>query len=135
MSSSAGLTIITNNPAVQAAYGELTRYEDRTVGAVFTAVRDAVHLGAAVVSHPLAGSLKPNRTPCRSVVLTARHGEIDLKSLAAIEDAIAVLDRLPALTRPHGPRELEDYRVIDLDLVRSAMQTITVQGGTPHHDL
>jgi len=120
----ANFCIVTNNPAVPGVYGAVARYEQGGVGMVFTAVRDAVHLGAALISHPLAGSLKPNENPFKSVVLSTRRGPVDPASLAVIEDAIAVLKKLPEKTRPYGPQALEDFRVIDLDLVHSAMRAL-----------
>ncbi len=116
--------IITNNPAVSAVYGAVARYIGGTVDAVFGAVRDAVHLGATLISHPLAGSVKPNESPYKSVVLSTRRGEVDTASLMLIEDAIAVLRKLPAKDRRYSEGVLDDFSVIDLDLMRSAMEAL-----------
>ncbi len=123
----ANFHILTNNPAVAAAYGAIAQPLTGGVAAVFIAARDAVHLGAELISHPLAGSLKPNENPYKSIVLSAQKGALNAKSLALIEDAIAVLKKLPAKARSYPPPVLEDFSVIDLDLVHSAMQALPAQ--------
>ena len=120
----ANYTIITNNPAVLDAYGEVVRCISGGVEEVFAAVRDAVHLGAVLISHPLAGSIKPNESPYKSVVLSTRRGVLDMPSLLTIEDASATLRKLPVKNRAYSQRILEDYSVIDLDLMQSAMQSL-----------
>ena len=120
----ANYTIISNNPAVFDVYGEVVRCVSGGVGEVFTAVRDAVHLGAVLISHPLAGSLKPNETPYKSIVLSTRKGSVDMASLLTIEDAAATLRKLPVKNRQYSQRILEDFSVIDLDLMQSAMQAL-----------
>ena len=117
----ANFRIVTNNPAVTGEYGSVAQYVNGGVEKVFSTVRDAVHLGAVLISHPLAGSLKPNVSPYRSVVLSTARGPVDLASLAIIEDAVSVLQRLPVKARRYGPRVLEDFQSVDMDLVRSAM--------------
>lgn len=120
----ANFRILTNNPAVKSAYGAVAQCVKGSVAEVFQTVRDAVHLGAALISHPLAGSLKPNENPYKSVMLSTRRGPVDESSLATIEDALAVLQKLPVKARRYGPKVLEDFSVIDLDLVHSAMQAL-----------
>ena len=113
--------IITNNPAVATMYPELSSYVECSVYDVFAAVRDAVHRGARVVSHPLSGSIKPNESPYKSVVITDATGPLDFKSLQAIEDAISMLARLPDKKYIYDESVLDDFRIIDLDLVNSAI--------------
>ncbi len=120
----ANFKILTNNPAVSGAYSASAQWVKGGVAEVFTAARDAVHLGAALISHPLAGSLKPNENPYRSVLLSTRRGPVDPDSLRTMEDAVAVFKRLPVKTRRYSPRILQDFSVIDLDLVHSAMQAL-----------
>ena len=120
----AGFCILTNNPTVVDEYAVAARQVQGGVGEVFAAVRDAVHLGAALISHPLAGSLKPNENPYRSVVLSTARGPVDPVSLAHIEAAAATLHKLPVKARRYGPQVLRDFQIIDLDLVHSAMQAL-----------
>ena len=114
--------ILTNNPSVAAAYPEISRFIEGGVADIFVAVRDAVHKGGQIISHPLSGSIKPNETPYKSVVISTDTGSLDFKSLQIIEDAISVLRRLPDKQRSYDASMLEDFRIIDLDHVSSAFR-------------
>lgn len=116
--------IFTNNPDVRARYGAAARWVDGGVREVFCAVRDAVHMGAQVLSHPLSGSVKPWESPYKSVaVCTAgaangRGAALHFQSLQLIEDAIAKL--ASALPTAYAINELlaADFRIIDLELIK-----------------
>lgn len=120
----ANYRILTNNPAVRERYPEVADLRPGAVRDIFTAVRDAVHQGAVLISHPLAGSIKPGENPYRSVMLSTRHGTVELGSLSVIEDALATLAKMPEKQRPYTDRMLQDFQVIDLDLMHSAMQAL-----------
>ena len=109
--------IITNNPAVASKYPNESCYIEDSVHKIFCAVRDAVHKGAELISHPLSGSVKPNESPYKSVAINTATGSLDFKSLGIIEDAIATLARLPNKMRNYDESTLEDFRIIDLDLM------------------
>jgi len=98
----------------------LSRFIEGGVHDVFTAVRDAIHKGAQVISHPLSGSIKPNESPYKSIAITVDTGKLDLKSLKIIEDAMSVTARLPDRGRCYDESVLDDFRIIDLDLISSA---------------
>ena len=141
------ITIITNNPLVRAKYPDLACFHDLGVQGVLFAVRDRVHLGAEVLSHPLSGDVLPGVTPYRSIVVSDSGfgvpvadaaGGTDLRSVSLIENAIRMLKKPPAVsdsnTQPHLENPgyfngfddsiLEDFQVIDLDLLDSAMISI-----------
>ena len=115
------IVICTNNPDVAAKYPEISRYIEGSVMDVFMAVRDAVHMGAQVVSHPLSGSIKPWESPYKSVVISTSIDPLDFRSLQIVEDAIAVLKRLPGKQQNYNESVLNDFRIIDLDLIDSAL--------------
>jgi hypothetical protein len=116
------IRIFTNNPAVAGAYPDFTRWQDGDVSRVFTAVRDAVHKGARIVSHPLSGSVKPWQSPYKSVAVFDKTGALDFASLQMIEDAIAVLNRGRHYHRPFDESVAADFRIIDLDFINNAME-------------
>lgn len=118
--------IITNNPMAKEKYPAAALL-DVGVGGVFRAARDQIHVGAALIGHPLAGSIKPNESPYKSLVLSSRTGALDFKSLSLIEDARAVLEKLPAKNRRYSPKVLEDFQVIDLDLLDSAISALPAE--------
>ncbi|MCE5235763.1 MAG: GrdX family protein [Clostridiaceae bacterium] len=120
----ANFRIITNNPAVKENFPAVSELHEESVEGVYRLCRDAVHRGARLISHPLAGSVKPNESPYRSVVLSAGAAALDLDSLSHIEGAIQTLKKLPVKRRAYPERTLEDFRAIDLDLMRSAVSAL-----------
>ncbi len=123
----ANFYILSNNPLALAKYPALSRGVDAGVEGVYLAGRDAVHLGAVLINHPLAGSVKPNESPYRSLVLSARKGPVEERSLELIEGALAVLKKLGKKERSYPEKVLEDFRVIDLDLLDSAVQALPAE--------
>jgi len=109
--------IITNNPDVAAIYPDL-RYIECTVQGIFEAVRDEVHKGARILSHPLSGSIKPNESPYKSIAISNEYGKLDFRSLQIIEDAIAMLRRLSEKNYQYNESILADFRIIDLDHIK-----------------
>lgn len=123
----ANFYVLTNNPMARDKYPSITQFQEGTVEDIFTAVRDAVHMGAILISHPLAGSLKPNENPYKTVVLSTRKGSLDDYSLTLIEGAIAVLRKMPPKNRKYPPQVHEDFMVIDLDLLDSAITALPAE--------
>jgi len=95
--------VITNNPLVNneidgAVYDGNASFVD-----ILTAVRDKVHLGHRLLTHPLSGSVKPGQTPYKSVVITAGSEETtDYESVKLIEDALAVAGTLVDTVHPEA---------------------------------
>ncbi len=122
--------IITNNPSVESAYRQAcpVRFVAGSYRDVLVQVRDLVHRRHRLITHPLMGSLKPNETPYRSVIVSDEPLEqTDGDSVMIIEDAIQVFDRFAKTTRKdrgEGSTEKnkEDFRQIDLSLLESALQ-------------
>ncbi len=52
-------------------------------------VRDKVHEGHELATHPLSGSVKPNETPYKTIMISEKKGVLDFNSLKIIEDSIA----------------------------------------------
>lgn len=126
----ANFGIITNNPMAAAHFPGVCTVADTDVHGIFTRARDAIHLGAVLLAHPLSGSVKPNVSPYKSLVLSLPGGELDMPSLQLIEGAMAVLKALGPRRREYLPQVLEDFQAIDLDLLRSA-----IKGLPPHYHI
>ncbi|MFD1417923.1 GrdX family protein [Companilactobacillus keshanensis] len=121
----ANFHILTNNPMVKDKYSEFTKFDQNlTVADIFAHSRDSIHLGANLINHPLAGSIKPNQSPYKSLVLSNQKGELDMTSLKLIEGSIQVLRKFPPLNRKYDESVLEDFQVIDLDLLDSAIDSL-----------
>lgn len=121
--------IITNNPSVRSTYENSHNilFIEGNYRDVLVKARDLVHGRHQLITHPLMGSLKPNETPYRSVVLSDSVLEkADADSVLIIEEAILVYDRFTKTARAdrgEGSTEKmkEDFREIDLSLLRSAL--------------
>ena len=114
------IQIFTNNPAVREVYPGGVHWVEGDVRDVFTAVRDAVHIGARILSHPLSGSVKPWQSPYKTVVASTRRGKADFSSLGLIENALAAITRGVSKGTQFSQATLEDFQLIDLELTQSA---------------
>ena len=120
--------IITNNPKVKNAFeGKyMLTFVDGSYRDVLVKARDLVHVGHKLITHPLMGSLKPNETPYRSVIVSREAGASDTDSIILIEESIMTYDKFARFMRPdrgiNTPERLrEDFMVIDLSLISSAL--------------
>lgn len=118
-------TIITNNPMVNEKFGGRTVY-DRTFSLtdVLVLARDKIHRGHRLLTHPLSGSVKPNQTPYKTVIISAEAAaDTDADSLAIIEEAITMTRKLlkDAAPRAWGESTLQDFQLIDYSLIGQAI--------------
>ncbi|MDD2216970.1 MAG: GrdX family protein [Eubacteriales bacterium] len=86
--------IITNNIKVRDFFkNEDILFVEGDVRDVFRIVRDYVHKGHSILTHPLSGSVKPIETPFKSIMLTTVPEKLNLESLNLIEQAIINCDK------------------------------------------
>jgi hypothetical protein len=85
-------------------------------------VRDLVHCGWRIDTHPMAGSIKPNETPYRSIVVR-KGSSLDCQSLELIENSIRVYQSFirDNKTPTWNERILDDFRVMDMCFLESAL--------------
>lgn len=117
------MQIITNNPLVleklQGSYS--VEYYDVSFLDLLIRVRDRVHEGYELFTHPLSGSVKPNETPYKSVLVSEKAGKLDFKSLTIIENSILTAQKFP-IKFPNMPQSMrEDFQLIDYTLLQSAL--------------
>ncbi len=115
------LMIITNNPLVVKEMSEenYVIYKETSYEGILYEIRDLVHKGFRLLTHPLSGSVKPKETPYKSVMMM--EGEaLDKDSLALIEKAIEACGKFEDKTGRYTKDTLEDFKLIDLDLVKGA---------------
>jgi hypothetical protein len=115
--------IITNNPRLKEEFQDSKIDFVDKLSDVYSKSRDLVHQNWKLISHPLAGSVKPAQNPYRSIIL-APAKKLDFYSLNTIEKAIQKLNQF---NKSHKEREYsqkikEDYQVIDLTLINSALK-------------
>ena len=120
------MIIITNNSNVKEFFEPLSRYDVEFIeggyGDVLYKTRDYVHKNYKLLTHPLSGSIKPNETPYKSIAIE-KGSELDMFSLELIDNAVSVYEKLQHdLKTPMWiERILDDFRVIDLDLLKNAL--------------
>ncbi|MGO1368419.1 MAG: GrdX family protein [Senegalia sp. (in: firmicutes)] len=118
--------LITNNSLVHRKYSEEYEvdYLDVSYMDILKYVRDKIHSGHILLTHPLSGSIKPNETPYKTVIISKEKRNLDMKSLMIIEDSISTADKF---INKIGMREFdlkssEDFKVIDLSLVEESIK-------------
>ncbi len=120
--------IITNNPLVIAKYKDACMIIEGDANAIFLEARKLVHLGAKLINYPLSGSIKPNQSPYKSLIISAATGiGLDYKSLQSLEAALEAVAKLPKTNLPITEAIAEDFQVIDLDLLQSALQALPAE--------
>jgi hypothetical protein len=88
---------------------------------VLVEVRNLVHKGYELITHPLAGSIKPNETPYRSIVVK-QGANTNLQSVEIIEASIQAYEKFERMTTKWNQSTLEDFQFVDLKLFESALE-------------
>ena len=117
--------LLTNNPLVRDEMGndhELV-FVDGSFSDVLYEVRDRCHLGHILLSHPLSGSVKPNETLYKTVMLSKKVGKTDPDSVMLIEKAIETVNKFGTVRRAWRERERKDFQLVDLTLIESAIES------------
>ena len=110
--------IITNNPAVQAEYGEVL-FVKGDFEKVLVATRDSVYSGHQLITHPLAASIRMFFSPYRSIMVSDSQ-VFDISHMEMIENSLETY-RKQMGQRQADEKNAKDYALIDLDLLRSAI--------------
>ncbi len=117
------LLIVTNNKLVDSEFENVKYLENYKYLEVLMYCRDEIHKGYKLLTHPLSGSVKPNETPFKSVVLSDEKGSLDFESLDIIENAITTTKKFlnNSEIRDWPERILYDFQIIDLGLIKGAL--------------
>ena len=120
------LLIISNNPKVASDFATLNQQVCDSYEQVLHQVRNRIHAGARLLTHPLAGSVKPGESPYRSVAIDDIEGTLDMRSLEVIESAIDRFNTMTAAPRNryYDDRTLGDFQLIDYQLLKSGLEAI-----------
>jgi len=114
--------LITNNPLVEEQFRDKLnlKYSDTDLQGILTKTRDMVHKGHRLLTHPLMGSVKPNESPYKSVLITEAPEKTDLESVKIIEESIQTALKFTPKKIPK--KYLKDLQVVDLSLIRTALE-------------
>ncbi|WP_346890300.1 GrdX family protein [Clostridium sp. UBA1056] len=120
------LFIVTNNPMSKEKFEKKYRVEfiDAPQLNILKKVRDYIHKGNRLLTHPLMGSVKPNETPYRTVCVSKEVvNGVDLQSLEIIENSLATTEKfLKDFNTPQWSEKiLADFQLIDSDLIDHAI--------------
>lgn len=110
--------IVTNNPEVRKFYDNVI-FVDGSHEEVLIRVRDYVHQGYRLISHPLGASIRIFFSPYRSIII-GQQGQADDLSRATIENSLSAYQK-QMTNRVPDAANARDYATIDLELLRSAL--------------
>lgn len=123
--------IITNNRLCVEKYGEQISMEYLETGTfmdVLHKTRDYLHKGWRLETHPLTGSIKPNQTPYKSIMVSDHKVEPDeaYTQILTIENSISSCEKFLAIRQtPDWPEHIRaDFRLVDLSLIEGAINKI-----------
>lgn len=116
--------LITNNPLVRNKLEKSFNLEYCQVSylELLKLVRDRIHLGYRLLTHPLSGSVKPSETPYKTVIIS-KCDSFHIDSLMIIENSISTARKLlKGGDIPNwNEKILEDFQVIDLSLIEGVI--------------
>ncbi|MBF4806580.1 MAG: GrdX family protein [Pseudoleptotrichia goodfellowii] len=121
------MKLITNNPNFLNYKKKDIEVDYRDVDylKILEIARDYTHVNYELLTHPLYGSVKPNETIYRSIVLKS-NDNLDHNSVVMISEAIEtfVKFRKNKETPLWTDTVKEDFGVIDYDLITNAIERI-----------
>src|SRR5699024_3104125 len=103
--------IVTNNPTVKSNYQEVIFVDGRFLDLLFH-VRDLVHKGYELISHPLGASIRIMYSPYRSIIVGNKLDEINIGHIEIIENSIENYKKTMEGRKPDMVNS-EDYALID----------------------
>ena len=122
--------IVTNNPLVRDCLGDWYEIDYREVSfrEILVIVRDLVHLGHQLYTHPIAGSVKPNETPYKSVVVDKAPGVFSMDEANLMSNALITFDKFKPLNVKYSDYHLQDFQLIDYTLLCGALDVDAIAG-------
>lgn len=120
--------IITNNDMVHNKYKNEFNVElyDCSIKEIMVKVRDRVHEGYKVLTHPLSSSIKPNESLYKSIMISDDKSVLDYDSLVIIENGIMTCDKFNKIKYNivYTDKIIEDFKLIDLTVLESALNRV-----------
>ncbi len=120
--------IITNNDMVYNKYKDQYNIElyDCSIKDVMLKVRDRIHEGFKMLTHPLSSSIKPNESLYKSIMISDEKSILDYDSLLIIENGIMTCDKFNKIKYNivYTDKIIEDFKLIDLTVLESALNRV-----------
>ena len=123
--------IVTNNKKLINKYNDIKIdiINLKTIEKIFNKTRDLIHKGYILISHPLAGSVKPYQNPYRSIILK-NGNQLDYQSLKNYENSYYKYQQFKTDKENNiklSEKIKDDYQTIDLTLIDSALESIDLK--------
>jgi hypothetical protein len=120
------LIIVTNNPLSKEKFEIKYKvvFIEGNMMDILKKVRNNIHEGHKLLTHPLMSSVKPNETPYRTICISKEKlFEVDLQSLSIIEESILTTEKFlnDFKTPQWNEKILLDFQLIDYDLIYHAL--------------
>lgn len=112
--------IVTNNDRVAEKYKDIMKIELLdSYEEVLIKARDLVYDRHRLLTHPQAGSLKPNQTPYRSIIVYPSGNSSNMDDVMMIEKAIETFNKFREIkeTPKYEEKIANDYKTIDLSMI------------------
>lgn len=123
--------IITNNSLCRDKYQELLPVEyleGKGYMDVLLTVRDYIQKGWRLETHPMTGSLKPNQTPYKSIMvsdLPLDQEEFYSQEMTIENSILSCRKFLEIKQTPNWTEEIrKDFMIVDLSLIEGAIQKV-----------
>lgn len=120
--------IITNNDMVYNKYKDQYNIElyDCSIKDIMIKVRDRIHEGFKMLTHPLSSSIKPNESLYKSIMISDEKSVLDYDSLLIIENGIMTCDKFNKIKYNivYTDKIIEDFKLIDLTVLESALNRV-----------
>ncbi len=123
--------MVTNNPKCFQAFQksfETIYMEEGTYWEVLVKARDLIYQKYDLLTHPLAGSVKPNQMPYRTILLADKQDDMDKFYLDCklIENS---MDTYQKFIRDRklpdwSPKLLQDFQDVDYSLIDGVVQQL-----------
>ncbi len=125
------IAITNNDMVIDSVESVALEFVEGDASNVLLRVRDLVHKGFVLVSHPSAGSLKPDESPYRTVLVAPGDAEVDFRSLAILESALDATRKfrrrwahmLRSADGTQAQKIKDDMKTLDLLLFKSALDS------------
>ena len=118
--------ILTNNPLVVSCMDGKGRFTieyhpEKSYREILVLARDMVYAGHTLYTHPLSGSVKPNETPYKSVIVSVEPHGFDMSFAELMSNAISVYDKFTPIGWELNERILKDFQLVDYTLLSGAI--------------
>ena len=131
MSSERDYMILTNNPLVKRCMGDrftVELMEEKSYREILVQARDMVYEGHTLYTHPLSGSVKPNETPYKSVVVSKVPHGFSAEQAEIMSNAVTAFDKFSPRKVVLTEQIRQDFQLIDYTLLSGALNFDAIAG-------